>query len=358
MKHQGNNWSKELKDYKEQKMNSAEKYQLEKSALDDAFLFDALEGYTLYDGVKSRNKISPNATKKEAKIFSMRNMAVAASFLALVAIVGYVQTSVSNEKSIVEASDHIEQDTESESIAMNVVKGNEAATAAGQLASESSGNASGVTLESPPVQIRESIETENSVTSEISKKTENTEIKLAPQTKPNIKANTPVKEEKRKATKVRPTTKDQSLSIPKSSREQLLVDDAAESAIKTYKNEKPTIVSMDQVRQKKTTESKNKTLSIDTDMKVSSYSSVVSPPGGWKAMSTYITKNKKAISTLKSVIVTVSFEVDKYGTVSSVKSSKTTCGPCEKEAVRLIANSGIWKNLTAKTEKITYNIKF
>ena len=73
-------WNKLIEQYREGVISDQDRYQLEKQALDDPFLFDALEGFTLYDN--SEKEIKPE--KNRSKIFTLPRIAAAASIIFLV----------------------------------------------------------------------------------------------------------------------------------------------------------------------------------------------------------------------------------------------------------------------------------
>ena len=90
MKYSTKHWSKELEKYNNGTQSDTERYELEKSALDDEFLFEALDGYSNYASAERDDRSMPGAAKSGATIFSMRNIAVAASLVLLVGIVVYL----------------------------------------------------------------------------------------------------------------------------------------------------------------------------------------------------------------------------------------------------------------------------
>ncbi len=75
-------WNELIDKYRDGTISDKERYQLEKQALDDPFLFDALEGYSLFDNVDEESE----KIKTPTKIFTLPRIAVAASIVFLVAV--------------------------------------------------------------------------------------------------------------------------------------------------------------------------------------------------------------------------------------------------------------------------------
>jgi hypothetical protein len=84
------------------------------------------------------------------------------------------------------------------------------------------------------------------------------------------------------------------------------------------------------------------------------------PVGGWPAFNSYVEAGR---STRKGIAgdvgpgsVVLSFETDKRGTPSKVKIEQSFCGPCDKEAVRVLTSGPKWK--LAKGKRATVAIPF
>ncbi len=74
-------WNNLLAQYQSGKISKEDQYKLEKRALDDPFLFDALEGFTMMQGDNIEEK------KSSSKILTLPRMAAAASLVFLVAMI-------------------------------------------------------------------------------------------------------------------------------------------------------------------------------------------------------------------------------------------------------------------------------
>lgn len=73
-------WNELIDQYRNGTISKRDRFQLEKQALDDPFLFDALEGFSLYDDGVNEN----SEDKTSVKIFTLPRIAIAASIVLLV----------------------------------------------------------------------------------------------------------------------------------------------------------------------------------------------------------------------------------------------------------------------------------
>jgi hypothetical protein len=84
------------------------------------------------------------------------------------------------------------------------------------------------------------------------------------------------------------------------------------------------------------------------------------PAEGWTNFNEYITQNLKQPEELKEKSMTgdveLSFEIDKEGQAVNIKVEKSLCGVCDKEAVRLLKEGPKWKQ--KKASKGTIIIHF
>lgn len=74
-------WAELLEQYKLGNISEADRFELEKRALDDPFLFDALEGFSTVSQVSTREK------ETKSKLLTLPRMAAAASLVFLVAMI-------------------------------------------------------------------------------------------------------------------------------------------------------------------------------------------------------------------------------------------------------------------------------
>ncbi|MDF1696804.1 MAG: hypothetical protein P1U56_13265 [Saprospiraceae bacterium] len=73
-------WNELIEQYKQGSISDQDRFLLEKQALDDPFLFDALEGYSLYQSEEVEQK-------KTTKLLTLPRIAIAASIVLLIAFV-------------------------------------------------------------------------------------------------------------------------------------------------------------------------------------------------------------------------------------------------------------------------------
>jgi len=78
-------WSQLLEKLRRGVITDLERFELEKHALDDPFLFDAIEGYTLYDD--AQNDVGDQGSKATGRLFTLPRMAAAASVIFLVSMI-------------------------------------------------------------------------------------------------------------------------------------------------------------------------------------------------------------------------------------------------------------------------------
>lgn len=82
-------WNELIEKFRDGSISEKERYLLEKQALDDPFLFDALEGFSLYQ--ESEKKESSN------KIFTLPRLAIAASLFIMVAVMFNLKSILNNQ---------------------------------------------------------------------------------------------------------------------------------------------------------------------------------------------------------------------------------------------------------------------
>lgn len=107
-------WNELIDKYRNGTISDRDRFQLEKQALDDPFLFDALEGYALHDEPQQDTKDD----KKTTKIFTLSRIAVAASIVFLVAVMFNLnsnkRTQLESDNAIAMVLDETEEDANPE----------------------------------------------------------------------------------------------------------------------------------------------------------------------------------------------------------------------------------------------------
>ena len=105
-------WAGLLDQYKLGSISEADRFELEKRALDDPFLFDALEGFSIEKKVSSAEK------KVNTKLLTLPRMAAAASLVFLIAMIFLLKSDsrpeVENDQSIAMVLDSEENKSEIE----------------------------------------------------------------------------------------------------------------------------------------------------------------------------------------------------------------------------------------------------
>ena len=86
-------WNELIDKYRDGTISDNERYQLEKHALDDPFIFDALEGFSLFAHTDEESKTVIPPTK----IFTLSRIAVAASIVFLVAVMFNLNSNKSTQ---------------------------------------------------------------------------------------------------------------------------------------------------------------------------------------------------------------------------------------------------------------------
>lgn len=322
MKYNDKHWSEELMAYETGSQKADERYQLEKAALDDAFLFDALDGYTNHNQAQSDDAVQPSSAKQSASIFSMRNIAVAASLLLLVGIVGYMQQQQPADT----------------------------ATYAQVESAEDTAAPIAMTTPVPKAAPQQSVEEEASTVPAQKKAvvapTANTE---APAPKRAVAEAEPKKE------KVQVVKKEQKLSIDGIA--------VAEEAAAQELDERPTALSQGDnaiaglAMPKKSQSEMSLADGGNVATEVNVHKDKVTPPAGWSNFDTAIKSAAAKLSQKQIRPVVVSFMIAADGTVSNVRAIKTDCIACADRAVQLIKRSGKWTNSTGKPYAMQYRMR-
>lgn len=352
MQYTNNNWNSLLQDYEQNKLTADQRYELEKAALDDPFLFDALEGLTLYGSQAASDREAVPGAAKSRSIFSIRNIAVAASLLVLVAVVGYMQTQTTNTD-LIASADSTAQSTK---------------VADAEVANESTP----IAMASEPV-VEEVAEQVAAVTEvqEVQQKTTPKPVKKVAKrvVQDGVQVSTDQSgDQQLTGGEVVPQSKPVINEVQTEARQTLAVNEAdASQAVENTRQKleetagQETAIQSNNTRIKKDLLKGQKpelTLAPVESVAADASNTLVSPADGWKTFEQYVRDNKKKISTLKPVTVKLSFTVGTDGTVSEVTSQRTACSACEADAKALISKSGKWSNTTGQPQQMQYVIKY
>jgi|GEM_PF-2675017 len=337
MKYNDKHWSAEIEAYKSGKQKPSDRYELEKAALDDAFLFDALDGYSNQSEAISDREVRPAAAQQSRSWYSMRNLAVAASLLLLVGIVGYMQQQTAPSEAY---ADTATTDERSAPIAMTTPETTtETVVAEAKKADE-------VIADKVERPATKAVEQKDQATVSNIKKRES---------KPKAKKKTAVIQKEETAPKPAPTLK----KIQKPTIDGVAVED--QMAVAAEATSRPTAALSQSDNAIAGLAMPEKTADQMSLAKGRSYSeanrshrSSVTPPGGWDAFESLVKAQaaKLDVKLVKSVVVAFTIAAD--GTVTDVKATKADCMACATRAVKLITDAGKWTNITGKPYEMTY----
>lgn len=79
------------------------------------------------------------------------------------------------------------------------------------------------------------------------------------------------------------------------------------------------------------------------------------PEGGWQAFEKYVVENRKPVEAAKQKMdatrnVTLQFDIDKEGRPTNIIVTKSLCVKCDEEAVRLLKEGPKWKGTTGSVD--------
>lgn len=320
------------------KMSAAEMYAIEKAALEDPFLADAIEGYnersTLQhqdvnedlDELKYRLKDRIEPVKEEL-IVGIRWWRVAAVILLLAGtgsiVYKVVNTSGLQGKSVLTKNDAYKQDTVRTSVTEN----------------------KSVAVDTASIALNESAESTSPKAGLMESKRE----KLL-----KSKALNPFRYRLKSANPVAVPLED---SAPQSLKYELDKDKAGMASVSKTIKEEP-------IASKKIPETASQN-EVASDRRVigRGYLSIrydAEPEIGYAEYNKYVEKNKKydSLATQLHGDVVISFFVSASGKLSNFNIEKSLSKPLDEEAIRLIKNGPAWKVLKNKQTKVEFPITF
>lgn len=305
-------WSDLLDRYKSGNISDADRYILERAALDDPFLFDALEGYSTIG--------RSTAEKQGAKIFSLRNIAVAVSMVGLIAVIGYLRTT-SSDSALIVSEDTATETPEipnSEPIAMKTE------------------------IEAPNVELveKQGAKPIQEAPKVLQKASKPMARKMDLQSE-EIVANQSVVVVERKQEIISTTSKPETPHVRES--KPIIAD--IEAPATSYGIASDPLFS----------EKSQKKMTLHAS--INPFAHKVTPSNGWEAFAKVV-EQQKGPKRLKPVVVVVSFDVDTDGNISKISTDDTFCTSCAEKAKEIIRSSSPWTNHSGKPEQITYTISF
>lgn len=307
-------WQDLLAQYKRGDISQEDRYTLEKEALDDPFLFDALEGYALH----GENTVVKNSTKSRT-IYLRRIASVAAVVTAILAAVYLMRseetTGLSSQDGSVMAANHNSEESAQRNETTN--------------------------QESIPTKSKdqETTTAEGEVADQIGKMITETE---APKTQPS----------KATVTKASRGNADQ---IPNGEENSQMEDATAESEPSPVKEEQTEVIALDveshsnESVAEDLTESSTASGSANTASKKKSTFYNVVPMIGNKDFDDYVRQRikERGLQQDPPQEVTIEFSIDADGNLSEFLHIYEGCSECGPFAISILSSSGVWKTVPA-----------
>lgn len=327
-------WNELLDQYKSGTISDKNRYALEKRALDDPFLFDALEGYSLYNEVEVENET------QKSRIFTLPRIAAAASVVFLISTIFLLKNNISDSKN------------ENQSIAMVLDKSEDKGKSSHNAnVSESMPEVDGDILE---VASKKESEQQPNVESEVSK----------PETKPTVAqteiqpANT--KEDLKLLTSTITHKKDKETELTFDKLEEVIGEvievngSVAEAESKSFQ-EKPSSNSAydtDLEFSEVADASEDSVSSISAKKKVKDKEVLaiykVEPGIGVEDFELYAAQKikERGLTQNPEIEIVIEFTVDKFGMLTKfthIVEGENKCSECAGFAIHILSQSGVWK---------------
>lgn len=309
-------WQDLLAQYKRGDISQEDRYTLEKEALDDPFLFDALEGFALH----GENTIVKNTTKSRT-IYLRRIASVAAVVTAILAAVYLMRSEdtsgLSSQDGSVMAANHNSEEYPQRNETNN--------------------------QESIPAKSKDqkSITAEGEVADQIGKMITETE---APKTQPS----------KATATVTR-ATRGNADQMPNGEENSQMEDATAESEPSPVKEEQTEVIGLDiesdsnESAAEDLTESSAASGSANKASKKKSTFYNVVPMIGNKDFDDYVRQRikERGLQQDPPQEVTIEFSIDADGNLSEFLHIYEGCSECGPFAISILSSSGVWKTVPA-----------
>jgi len=331
-------WNTLLEQYKEGKISDAERFELEKKALDDPFLFDALEGYAEWDRESSPQPIVNGNLETVSSTFTLPRLAFAASLILLLSVI-FLMKQDANE-------DHEKTD---QSIAM-VLGDEDEATDEGK---QTSGN-SGFQEESKKSTQQESKLKNNEVADyeETNNSTNGTEenVVSTKKSKPTSPMSTEDKDKVMVPDNQRPIREEKVGSSKQDNKRSSSAANRSSEDITPIYNKKTSTMSTtadaaDEIDLEKGIQ--EETIEIGNSVFY-----VVEPMIGKNDFDDYVQQriDSRSLRQTPPQKVTIEFTIDKEGNLSEFIHIDPVCSECGPFAISILQNSGVWKTTPQRME--------
>lgn len=337
-KHSEKYWQDLVEKYRNGSISKEDRYLLEKQALDDPFLFDALEGYALYDGSNVKNK-------NETKIFSLSNIAIAASLLLLVALTFVISNNLNNanpDVGLVSEESH-DMDDSSEILANNMddkpSKNNYQKSTSESTAVSTQDINSGTREQNKPLTVKKK------------EKKESKESIMTSEDAPRI---------------VEQSNPDHITQDPPNSNELIAEEEMIESEVAPMQEKVTNIVEeVENLSRASAMKNENAMISIsdskalemvpaaqiskdveeagiEADMTAQEFEAT--PVIGKSVFDEYVNEKiaARGLNQEKPAEVIIQFMIDQEGNISDFKQLTNVCNECEAFAIALLQESGVW----------------
>jgi len=351
-------WADLLEQYKLGSISDTDRFELEKRALDDPFLFDALEGYST---------VSQEAPQKKekAKLLTLPRMAAAASLIFLVAMIILLKNDNAEEltsdqsiamvldKSSDESPSKIEEEIDSETGIANTTTAEEAETFS---SSQNNGNTQTTPIQNTnnkkpaPKKEKTEVEQEESIldiSDDQFDKPENVSIEDKDE---NVRSSE--YSEEIKSDDISPASTEDEIVIPQdaknlkssSNRTKRKVDNLGSQATADNNPSSPITNAKEEKKEEP-----------------SSTFYIVEPAIGKKDFEEFVKESidNRGLRQETPHDVTIEFNIDKNGELSSFLHIYNGCSECGGYAIYLLTSSGVWKTTPEGQEgRARYTLKF
>lgn len=336
-------WNKLIEQYKSGSITEQDRFVLEKKALDDPFLFDALEGYALYQNIKQEEK-------KTAAIFTLPRIAIAASIVIIIAFVFNLNTSnsaISEEQSPIAMV--MEEESEDNSIGEETISDekNEVESTASEVVTDNNSSIPQKTLPEKRERAKKVEAEKSNVQVVVPEKVEEEASSFENKDEEIMAMETQVKEVDAKV------LKEVDFDKPKKEIQDRTVDGIKVEGIQDVAvDSKLKEVAKDEDPSQKLNMRRNSLVGAQPSSEkkklvapISYYEAV--PVIGKKIFDDYAKEriDQRGMRQNKPQEVTIEFTIDKNGNLSNFHHIFTGCSECGPFAIAILQNSGEWKTV-------------
>lgn len=329
----------DIERYHSGRMSESEMHAIERAALQDPFLADAIEGYKLTatpakDIAELNERITRHEKRKQAPVFTLPRLAKIAAMLVLVAGLGYLAY-------ILNTNDHREP------LAKKEITNS---------ASEPAGTDSDMLVVLGPPQALPGKNRDTGLSKQPGYKTitDNNLVASNQASEPKDNSVKSLITEDRTRNDVfkadssassnlakRDTLVTAMVPPPGYASKEIILSNKGEEAKQMEHDKNKADESTVMMQQKQERSALKKTAPLREKEQVIYESAVAMPEGGWDLFNDYLQKNMKPNRITGKVVL--SFEVRRSGRIHNIKVEESLCNTCDVEATRLLMNGPKWK---------------